>query len=98
MDPEKMKKIRGGHRAHCKKLVKEADNVLSNFNPAREVELMALKESLDKKTATIEKLDGEILLALNEDEDFDKEIETAEAVHTEIRAKIIEINIFLQRD
>jgi len=97
MDPEKMKKIRGGHRAHCKKLVKEADNVLSNFNPAREVELMALKESLDKKTATIEKLDGEILLALNEDEDFDKEIETAEAVHTEIRAKIIEINIFLQK-
>ena len=92
-----MKKIRGGHRGHCKKLLREVEAVLTNFNPTREVELMALKESLGKKTATIEKLDEEILLALGEDEDFNKEIETADAVHTETRAKIIEINIFLQK-
>jgi len=73
--------------------------VFSNFNPTREIELMALKKSLDKKTATIELLryTTKSFLALGEDEDFDKEIETADAVHTEIKAKIIEINIFLQK-
>ena len=51
-------------------------------------------KSIEKKKITIEKLDEETLLALWEDEDFDKEIETADAVYTEIKAKIIEINMF----
>jgi len=42
--PERMRRIRGGHIAHIKNLVREADNVLSHFDSTREVELMALKE------------------------------------------------------
>ena len=93
----KRTKVRGGHKAHFKKLCTAADEIMKDFDPKREPELRRVRESLKRKSEVIAQLDEEILQDIDEDDKMLEEIEAAEATHRDIQDKIEAVDAFLRR-
>ena len=53
----KRTKVRGGHKAHFKKLCTAADEIMKDFDPKKEPELRRVRESLKRKSEVIAQLD-----------------------------------------
>ena len=94
---KKQKKIRGGHRAHLKKLYGAADAILQSFDDTKEVELKRMKESMLRKSGVIAQLDEGILQFIEDEEEMLEEIEAAEATHSNLQSKVEEIDGMLRR-
>ena len=92
----KSTKIRGGHKAALKKIYVEVDNCIEKFSDEMKPDLIALKDSLERKAEVILKLDDKILDCIEEDEAICKEIEECDNVQRCIRGKVIQIDIFLK--
>ena len=93
----KKTKIRGGHKAHIKKLFSAVDKCVTDFDLRKEPELLALQESLRRKTGVIAKLDEEILEVLENDEEIVEEIVASEETQLYIQTKITEVDCFLKK-
>ena len=94
---DKNVKIRGGHRSHMKKLLKEADDILKDYSDSLEVQITSCKHGLQKKMETLDKLDQLILAELDDEESMSDEIEAAEGIQSKLREKIIEIEVMIER-
>ena len=89
-------KVRGGHRTHLKKLYRSIDDMLQDFDPTKEAELLAARDNLKRKALVLAQLDEEIL-GLTEDKDIEDEIEDTENIQLGIQSKISEIDVLLKR-
>ena len=58
------KRVRAGHRGHLKNMCTAVDNVLKEYNPSLESELLSIRECLIRKAAVISKLDEDYLMTL----------------------------------
>ena len=96
-DKDKNVRIRGGHRTHMKKLLKDADAILKDYSEDLEIQLTSCKHGLQKKMETLEKLDQLILVELEEDENVSDEIECSEGIQSILREKIIEIEVMIEK-
>ena len=92
----KKTKVRGGHKAHLKKLLASVNNCMAGFTLDKEAELLGLHDSLKRKAAILAKLDEEILNEITDD-DIADEIEACEKVQESIDMKISEIDVLLSR-
>ena len=75
----KQRKIRGGHRAHAKKVIGEIEALIGDITNENRYELAQLKDSLAKKVEVIKALDDSILKLMEDSEDID-EAEFGEAL------------------
>ena len=91
------KKVRAGHRCHLKKMCTTVDNILKEYNPSLESELLSIRECLVRKAAVISKLDEELLDSIEDENEIAKEINAAEEFQNFVRKKGIEIEQFLSR-
>ena len=91
------KKVRTGHRCHLKKMCTTVDNILKEYNPSLESELLSIRECLVRKAAVISKLDEELLDSIEDENEIAKEINAAEEFQNFVRKKGIEIEQFLSR-
>ena len=55
------KRVRAGHRCYLKKMCTTVDNILKEYNPSLESELLSIGECLVRKAAVINKLVEELL-------------------------------------
>ena len=77
---KKQRKIRGGHRAHVKKLLAQVEGSIANFERSSQDKLSQQKIKLREKLDTLKTLDIRILeLVDDENEDESIEHEVAEA-------------------
>ena len=90
-------KVRGGHRAHSKKILGNIAKILSEYEPSKEIELMAHRNSLSEKCDTLKKLDEEILEEVEDDEAILEEIEECEKVQLQLKMKISEVDYFFEK-
>ena len=90
VEQSRKKKVRGGHRAHLKKMSGEIDGLLGGDTLASEPRLITLKGCLERKAQIISKLDEEVLEEIPDD-DITLEIEEAEDVQTHIQEMIVAI-------
>ena len=95
-DTDKKSKIRGGHKAHVTKLLKQIDDLLATFDIKMEVELLGLRDTLRRKAEILSQLDDEILLA-TDDAEIPDMIELNEQVQINIQEKITAIDVMLKR-
>ena len=54
------KNVRGGHRAHLRKLYADVANLLSGYTEESEAKVLTLKACLERKATILAKLDEEI--------------------------------------
>ena len=85
----KAKKIRGGHKAHLTMIFCQVEDCMKGFNINRLSELLAFRESLERKASIIAKLDEEVLEKTEEEEEIIVEIENCETIQLHARTRII---------
>ena len=81
------KRVRAGHRSHLKKMCTTVDNILKEYNPSLESELLPIRECLVRKAAVISKLDEELLDNIEDENEIAEEIDTAEEFQNFVRKK-----------
>ena len=91
------KKVRTGHRCHLKKMCTTVDNILKEYNPSLESELLSIRECLVRKTAVISKLDEELLDSIKDENEIAEVINAAEEFQNFARKKGLEIEQFFAR-
>ena len=84
---KKQRKIRGGHRAHVKKLFAQVEDSITNFKPSLQDKLSQQKIILREKLDTLKSLDEKIL-ELVDDENEEESIKYDVTEVSEIRDKI----------
>ena len=94
-NPDRKKRIRGGHKSHLTKMVGEINTLIAGSVPGRDDRLLALKGCLQRKATVISNLDAEILDFVEPDEIPD-EIDTAEETQTDIQTMIVKIDRALE--
>ena len=72
------KRVRAGHRCHLKKMCTTVDNILKEYNPSLESELVSIRECLVRKAAVFSKLDEELLDNIEDKNKIAEEIDAAE--------------------
>ena len=96
---KKQRKIRGGHRAHVKKLLTQVEDSISNFEPSLQDQLSQQKILLREKLDTLKNLDNKIL-ELIDDEDGDdaivNEVTEASEITDEITWAMVRIDSTLK--
>ena len=85
----KKKRIRGGYRAHCKKLFAEC-RALFEAQEARVTQIERLCVTLRNKSQLLRKVDEEIFLSLDE-ADIENEVIEAEDWQSEIQGYLVEL-------
>ena len=93
---KKKTKIRGGHRAHLRKLLGNIARCLTDYDPYNEIELLASRNSLDSKGELLRKLDEGILENIEDGDLIQDEIEGNEKIQLQVKMKIIEVDKFLK--
>ena len=73
------------------------DNILNEYNPSLESELLSITECLVRKAAVISKLDEELLGKIEDENEIAEEIDAAEEFQNFVRKKGIEIEQFFAR-
>ena len=73
------------------------DNILKEYNPSLESELLSIRESLVRKAAVISKLGEELLDSIEDENEIAEEINAAEEFRNFVRKKGIEIEQFFAR-
>ena len=91
------KRIRAGHTCHLKKMHAAVDNILKEYNPFLESELLSIRECLVRKAAVISKLDEELLDNIDDESKIAEEVDAAEEFQNFARNKGIEIEQFFAR-
>ena len=81
----KTTKVRGGHKANLKKILKDVDDCLKDFDMGREPQLLAFREALERKADIITKLDSEILDVIEDEDEIGVEIAACDTVQLHIR-------------
>ena len=94
---KKKTKIRGGHRAHLTKLITKISGYLGDYAESRHIEILANRNALETKGSLLGRLDEEILVEIENDEDIEDEIEECEKIQLQIKMKILEVDIFLKK-
>ena len=87
----KQKRVRGGHKAHLTKLLKDVTDQLTGYTEDREAKVLTLKASLERKSEVLRKLDAEILDTIEDPVELTTEIETTEGLQNDIQESIIKI-------
>ena len=87
----KLKQVRNGHRTHTKKLMDKSDTDINLH------ELKTLLSSLEKKQATLEKIDENILNLLTEDNDIENEIDESSNYTDRILAAKTKVELEIER-
>ena len=72
------KRVRAGYRCHLKKMCTTVDNILKEYNPSLESELVSIRECLVRKVAVFSKLDEELLDNIEDKNKIAEEIDAAE--------------------
>ena len=85
----KKKRIRGGYRAHCKKLFAEC-RALFEAQEARTTQIERLCISLKNKSQLLRSVDEEIFLSIDE-ADIENEVIEAEDWQSEIQGYLVEL-------
>ena len=91
------KKVRTGHRCHLKKMCTTVDNILKEYNPSLESELLSIRECLVRKAAVISKLGEELLDSIEDENEIAEEINAAEEFQNFVRKMGIKIEQFFAR-
>ena len=91
------KRVRAGHRCYLKKMCTTVDNILKEYNPSLETELLLIRECLVRKAAVISKLNEELLDTIEDENEITVEIDGAEDFKNFVRKKGIEIEQFFAR-
>ena len=91
------KKVRTGHRCHLKKMCTTVDNILKEYNPSLESELLSIRECLVRKAAVISKLGEQLLDSIEDENEIAEEINAAEEFQNFVRKMGIEIEQFFAR-
>ena len=94
---KRKKKVRTGCRCHLKKICTTVDNILKEYNPSLESELLSIRECLVRKAAVISKLDEELRDSIEDENETAEEINAAEKFQNFVRKKGIEIEQFFAR-
>ena len=97
-DVAKQKRVRGGHKAHLTKLLKDVSDKLTDYTEEREAKVLTLKASLERKSAVLRKLDAEILDAIEDPVELTNEIETTEVLQNDIQESIIKIEKMMKKE
>jgi len=96
---KKQRKIRGGHRAHVKKLLAQVEDSIANFEPSLQDKLSQQKIILREKLDTLKTLDSKILELVNdenEDESLEHEVAEASKITDEIRWSVVCIDLTMK--
>ena len=96
---KKQRKIRGGHRAHVKKLLAQVEDSIANFEPSLQDKLSQQKIILREKLNTLKTLDSKILELVddeNEDESIEHEVAEASEITDEITWAVVRIDSTLK--
>ena len=91
------KRIRAGHTCHLKKMYAAVDNILKEYNPFLESELLSIRECLVRKATVISRVDEELLDNIDDESKIAEEIDAAEEFQNFARNKAIEIEQFFAR-
>ena len=91
------KRVRTGHRGHLQKMYTAVDNILKEYNPSHERELLSLREFLVRKSTFISKLDEELLDNIEDENEIAEEIDAADEFQNLMRKKMIEIEPFFAK-
>ena len=84
------RKIRGGHRASCTRVVREIRALLTSTDP-NGTKMKQQKRFLEEKLTLLRGLDGEILELLRTEEELEAEIEQTDVCNEEISLAIAEV-------
>ena len=79
------KRVRTGHRGHLQKMYTAVDNILKEYNPSHERELLSLREFLVRKATVISKLDEELLDNIEVKNEIAEEIDAADEFQNLVR-------------
>ena len=90
-------KVRGGHKAHMSKMLHRLQIITNDYGDELEPELLAVLESVERKSELLKNLDAEILMTLGDDEDIMKEIETSGDFQTKINVEMTKARMFLAK-
>jgi hypothetical protein len=71
-DLAKQKKIRGGHRAHAKKVIGEIQGILESDANENRYELEQLKDALIEKVDVLKALDDSVLKLMEDPKEIDE--------------------------
>jgi len=96
---KKPRKIRGGHRAHVKKLLAQVEDSIANFEPSLQDKLSQQKIILREKLDTLKSLDSKILELVgdeNEHESIEHEVAEANEITDEITWAAVRIDSTLK--
>ena len=84
------RKIRGGHRASCTRVVREIRALLTSTDQ-NGTKMKQQKRFLEEKLTLLRGLDGEILELLRTEEELEAEIEQTDVCNEEISLAIAEV-------
>ena len=96
---KKQRKIRGGHRAHVKKLLVQVEDSITNFEPSLQDKLSQQKIILREKLDTLKSLDEKILELVddeNEEESIEHEVTEASKITDKITWALVRIDSTLK--
>ena len=79
--------VRTGHRCHLKKMCTTVDNILKEYNPSLESELLSIRECLVRKAAVISKLDEELRDSIEDENEIAEEINAAEEFQQRLKLR-----------
>ena len=91
---KKQRKIRGGHRAHVKKLLAQVEDSITNFEPSLQDKII-----LREKLGTLKSLDEKILDLVddeNEEESIEHEVIEASEITDKITWPLVRIDSTLK--
>ena len=83
--------IRGGHRAHVKRVLDDVGTTLENYDQTRKQKLLQLKITLNEKLETLKNLDEQILESCKDD-DIEAEILEAGSFREQVHECLIKID------
>ena len=88
---KKRTKIRGGHRAHVKRVLDDVGTTLENYDQTRKQKLLQLKITLNEKLETLKNLDEQILESCKDD-DIEAEILEEGSFREQVHECLIKID------
>ena len=91
------KRVGVGHRCHLKEMCATVDNILKEYNPSLESELLSIRECLVRKATVISKLNEELLDDIEDENEIAIEMDAAEKFQNFVRKKGNEIEQFFAR-
>ena len=90
-------KQRNGQRIYCRNLMKNAVEVLNNYDPSLESKLVTLQKSLLERLDTIETLDNDILEKIEDEGKMADEIASAGDFRQQTQEVITRISLLFEK-